>query len=210
MSSLIYHQARACVGLREPTWTSDGELLNNDRFAMYGGLTDDSGVKFIARTRSAQQFDRTLEFLDHVVQRRGFAYKDVVNPFVISTWLQDKDVCALRIERDIAEVALAMSQRRWLYPTAGSSATGSDAALVAGLLQADAALRTVPATTVRYDELIHDEAPLHRALVELYPGHPVRARRYIDTAFVAQRARILERRRTDRYEMLCEEVRRLS
>src|SRR5581483_3769607 len=83
MSSLVYHESRAALDLREPVWTSEGEVLNNDRFVMYGGPTVDSGVKYVTRGKKTRaQFDKIVEFLDQIVAPRGFAYKDVVNPFV--------------------------------------------------------------------------------------------------------------------------------
>lgn len=37
LSTLIYHAVRQSVGLEEPIWTSDGEIMNLDRFRADAG-----------------------------------------------------------------------------------------------------------------------------------------------------------------------------
>ena len=37
LSTLLYHAAREAMTLCEPAWTSDGEILNADRYALYQG-----------------------------------------------------------------------------------------------------------------------------------------------------------------------------
>jgi hypothetical protein len=202
----MYHEARKALGLEEPVWTSDGELLNNDRFTLYGGPTYDSGAKYLEP--GDPRFGRTRAFLDHAVVPRGFAYKDVVNPFLLSRWLQAREFPVLRIERDVVEVALAMHARRWLYPACRSTFL-DELGLVDGLLRARAALRQVPAVVVHFDQIVRDESVLRQALEQLYPGQAVPALHYLDDAFAGRRDEILRRYQTERYRKLADEVKRL-
>ena len=196
--------AREALRLAEPVWTSDGEVLNNDRFAAYGGPTHDAERKF---TRDEATSERLCAFLDQLVQPTGFAYKDVVQPFVVSRWLTaaDRGVSVLRIRRPLADVALSMLGRRWLYPAA-PAARGDDAetALLRGLLDAEAALDAVPAVEVEYDALVRDETALVNALRALVPGRTPGPVRYLDASF----RQVAQQRLARRTEARCQELSR--
>ena len=79
---------------------------------------DDMGVKFTLKERDPARFDALSEFLDQVTAPAGFAYKDVVQPFVVAEWLRSHphQYRVLRIKRRLPDVAFAMLAKRWLYP----------------------------------------------------------------------------------------------
>ena len=204
LSSLTYRVAREALGLAEPVWTSDGEVLNTDRYAAYGGPAHDAGRKF---TRDAATAKRLHDFLDQLVQPAGFAYKDVVQPFVVSEWLtaRDRGLAVLRIRRPLVDVALAMLGREWLYPArafAGEASEDLETALLRGLRHAEAALDAVPAVEVEYDALLRDETALTRALRELVPGRAVGSIAYLDAGFRQVAGERLARRTEARYASL--------
>jgi hypothetical protein len=233
LSSVIYHAVRRALELREPEWTTDGEVLNVRRFALLAEEGDVEGIKYVERRRDARRFDRLLGFLGQVARADGFAYKDVIQPFLVAEWLPASGLPVLHLDRPVPDVAYAMLQRGWHYPAEAAAAKGvappaapscaatSEAptpvardaedlqrALVSGLLRARQALAAVPAARVLYDDLIHDEAPLHDALRSLYGGDPPRPA-YLDDAFRRDRDEVLKRRQTDLHRhlsALCREI----
>lgn len=203
LSSLLYQTLRPALGLAEPVWTSDGEILNLHRFAHLPEGLEIEGLRFTERPRNPERFDRLLAFLDQATVREGFLYKDVVQPFVVSEWLPASGLAILRIERPLADVAFAMSERGWLYPCAAADPGGRpDRELVTGLVRAQRALAALPGPVVRFDDLIHDEEPLAAALRSLYGDVPTP--RYLDDGFRAVREEVLRRRATDRWRLLAE------
>lgn len=205
LSSVAYHAARLALGLEEPVWTSDGEILNNDRFALYGGPTHDAGEKYVHPEPEPELFRRATAFLDQAACREGFAYKDVVQPFVAAAWLQASGLPVLRLRRPLADVAYSMLQMGWLYPVRAAALDDGDsaeAAVVRGLLAAEAALGALPAEVVEYDDLIADEGALLAALRRLYPEARVRGVRFIDESFARRRNAILARRNDDAYQRI--------
>lgn len=209
LSSLLYQTLRRTLGLAEPVWTSDGEVLNLHRFAHLPEGSEVEGLRFTDPARDPERFDRLVAFLDQSIARQGFLYKDVVQPFVIARWLPGSGVAALRIERPLADVAFAMSERGWLYPRAAAGGNADENGnpereLVSGLVRAQRALAEIPGPVVRFDELIHDEEPLAAALRGLYGDVP--APRYLDDGFRAVREEVLRRRTTDRWRILADLV----
>lgn len=205
LSSLLYQTLRRTLGLAEPVWTSDGEVLNLHRFAHLPEGVEIEGLRFTAPDRDPARFERLVAFLDQATAREGFLYKDVVQPFVVSRWLPASGLAALRIERPLADVAFAMSERGWHYPRAAAGRDGGpERELVAGLLRAERALAEIPGPVVRFDDLIHDEEPLAAALGALYGEVPTP--RYLDDGFRAVRDEVLRRRETERWRRLAELV----
>jgi hypothetical protein len=205
LSSLLYQRIRPVLGLAEPVWTSDGEILNLHRFAHLPEGLDVEGLRFTEPTRAPEPFRRLTAFLDQATVRTGFLYKDVVQPFVAAAWLPSSGLATLRIERPLPDVALAMLDRGWLYPRfAADTETdlGPEKNLLAGLARAQKALAALPGPVVRYDDLIHDEEPLAAALHTLYGDVP--APRYLDDGFRAIRDEVLARRETARWRRLAE------
>ena len=188
-------------------WTWDGEVLNNDRFVMYGGPAHDAGKKFTRPAVDAAGTRRLHAFLDQLVRPTGFAYKDVVQPFVVSSWLAaaPRGLAVLRIRRPLVDVALAMLARNWLYPARAAGAKPGEPVeitLLRGLLDAEAALDAVPAVEVEYDALVRDETALADALQTLAPGCAPGPVRYVDAAFRQVAAERLGRRDDARYRAL--------
>jgi hypothetical protein len=211
LSTCVYHAARQALALRQPEWTTDGEILNVRRFAFLAEEGEVEGVKYVERARDPRRFEQLLGFLDQVAQPLGFAYKDVIQPFLLAEWLPAAALRILYIECPLADVAHAMLGRGWLYPSAAGEAASDDEphlALLRGLARARACLAALPATRVRYDDLIADEEILHAALCTLYGGDLPRPR-YLDDDFRRRRDAVLTRRQSDRYRGLAAAAARL-
>jgi hypothetical protein len=203
--------ARDALGLREPRWTTDGEILNVDRLAHFTGPREGFSARWTTPESDTDLVRRLKDFLDEVVQPRGFVYKDVIQPFVVSDWLPRTSLRVLRVVRPVADVAYAMTIRGWDYPAAVASPDRlAEAALVEGLLRARGALATVPAVILDYDELVTDEQSLAAALATLYPEARAPAVRYRNEVFEQERRRQFARRGTPRYKALAALVEELE
>jgi hypothetical protein len=205
LSSLIYHVLRAAAGLREPAWTSDGEILNLDRFVLYPGPSDDTSRKFIVEGTSPRLFQAVTEFLGSVVAPSGYAYKDVVQPFIASGWLGRSSVPthAVRIKRNVADVAYSMLRREWYYPGRLFPEMEDEIfAVVRGLVRAEQALDRIPGEHIDFERMIVDERPLGDVLRKLYPERRVARVKYIDDGFDEMRRHVLRRRTYKEYKML--------
>ena len=125
LSSLLYVAAAHAVGLCEPTWTSDGEILNRDRVPRRKQSRMQSVApadeRFTLLGSAPDAFASMTSYLDRAALRQGFAYKDVVQPFVIGGWEGLGDFKVLKVRRNVAEVAYTMLKRRWLYPERAAS-----------------------------------------------------------------------------------------
>jgi hypothetical protein len=222
LSSLIFHAARQALALRQPEWTTDGEILNVRRFAMLAEAGPGEGVeglKYVERQRDSRRFEQLLAFLDQATRGRGFVYKDVIQPFVVAEWLAGSGLRVLHLDRPVPDVAWAMLDRGWHYPAQAAAEPGTVApgdgsarlerALVAGLLRAHRALCALGARRLSYDELIQDEEPLRSALHDLYAADgcaldDLARPAYIDDEFSRVRDAVLRRRGTNRYRRLAE------
>lgn len=210
LSSLLYHSVRKSLGLQEPDWTTDGEILNVRRFAFLAEEGTVEGVKYIERNRDGRRFETLRRFLDQVAQAEGFAYKDVIHPFLVAEWLPPKPFRVLYIERPVPDVALAMLQRGWLYPAAAAEPAAEGAqnahaelerAMVSGLFRARKVLGEAAGARVRYDDLIQDEGPIWDALRSLYDEDVPRPT-YLDGEFRRVRDEKLSQRGTPLYQRL--------
>ena len=199
LSSLLYVAAVRAIGLSEPTWTSDGEILNRDRVprrlqTRMQSLAPDE--RFTLLGAAPDVFANMTSYLDQAALRQGFAYKDVVQPFVIGGWEGLGDFKVLKVRRNVAEVAYTMLKRRWFYPAQAASVFDAHPwALVEGLVRAEAVLDALPGETVDYAEAVLDQGPLGAALGRLYPDVPLAPLRYIDRGFVRTRRRLEADRR---------------
>jgi hypothetical protein len=209
LSTRVYHWCRQALGLGEPVWTSDGEVLNLDRFVLRSDDPAGEGRKFTHPEREPAVFQGLLAQLDQVTQSHGFAYKDVVQPFVVSRWLPSQDFRILKIQRPVVDVAYAMLERGWHYPSRvcpremeSATALDLEAKLLNGLLRAERALATLPGETVSFDALVWDESILSRTLQRLYPENLPADVSYLDTSFVEVRDRVLARRETAAFRHL--------
>jgi hypothetical protein len=196
LSSLLYEAAVQAVGLAEPTWTSAGEILNRDRVPRRLQSMAPADLRFTLLGSAPEAFASMTSYLDHAAQRQGFAYKDVVQPFVLGGWEGLGEFKVLKVRRNLAEVAYTMLKRQWLYPGRAASVFEEHPwALVEGLVRADAVLDALPGETVEYADAVLDHGPLEAALRRLYPDAHVVAPRYIDRGFARTRGRLEAERR---------------
>jgi hypothetical protein len=152
--------------------------------------------RFTLLGSAPEAFESMRSYLDHAALRQGFAYKDVVQPFVIGGWEGLGDFKVLKVRRDVAEVAYTMLKRKWLYPAHAASVFDAHPwALVEGLVRAEAVLDALPGETVDYADAVLDHDPLEVALRRLYPDAPVAPLRYIDRGFARTRRRLEAERR---------------
>ena len=212
LSSLLYVAAARAVGLSEPAWTSDGEILNRDRVPRRIQSLAPVDERFTLLGSAPDVFAGMTSYLDSTALRRGFAYKDVVQPFVIGGWDGLGDFRVLKVRRDVAEVAYTMLKRKWLYPAHAANVFDEHPwALVEGLVRAEMVLDALPGETIEYEDAILDHEPLEAALSRLYPGVAVERPRYIDRGFARTRRRLEAERRNSlvfrRLEWIVSEVR---
>ena len=196
LSSLLYVAAARAIGLAEPAWTSDGEILNRERVPKRLQCLAPADERFTLLGSAPDTFASMTSYLDSAALRQGFAYKDVVQPFVIGGWEGLGDFRVLKVRRNVAEVAYTMLKRRWLYPAHAASVFDVHPwALVEGLVRAEAVLEALPGETVEYADAVLDHDPLEAALRRLYPDAPVVPLRYIDRGFTRTRRRLEAERR---------------
>jgi len=196
LSSLLYAAAAHALGLAEPNWTSDGEILNRDRVPRRLQSLAPADERFALLGSAPEVFGDMTGHLDSTALRRGFAYKDVVQPFVVGGWDGLGDFKVLKVRRNVAEVAYTMLKRRWLYPARAASVFDDHPwTLVEGLVRAEAVLDALPGETVEYADAVLDHDPLGRALRRLYPDAQVAPTPYIDRGFVRTRRRLEAERR---------------
>jgi hypothetical protein len=210
LSSMIYQAARVSLGLEEPSWTSEGEFLNADRFALIPGPNEHLSIKFTTESSERALFRKITAFLDQVVVSHGFAYKDVIQPFIVSEWLKKNRVPVLKLKRNLADVAYSMLEHKWHYPARLFPRTEPvELAVVKGLLKAQEALDSIPGVEVDFDQLISDEEVLRSALASLY-GKDVRIKspKYIDREFRDRRSEIIERRSSPQYAAILDYLQR--
>jgi hypothetical protein len=207
-SSDTFQLCRDALGLQEPVWTMEGEILNNDRSVLYRGPRVDEGLKFTRTETAPDEFAKVTAFLDQIVRPQGFIYKDVVQPFVAADWLTRRpDLEVLKILPDPAHVASAMLARNWSYPMRASDGQGGRLRqIVQGLLRAEAAILAVPGETIRFADLVSDESPLRAVLQRLYPEVAVPEIPYLTPEFFANRAAVRQRRADPAYAMIAKLV----
>ena len=210
LSTLVYHAARLSLELNEPTWTSDGEIMNNDRYIHYAGKGYDEGLKYIREEKEPEIFNRLSAFLDQAAAPEGFIYKDVVHPFVVSRWLNTREIQVLKIKRPLADVAFSMLTKQWYYPAMAADEKNSidniEAAVIQGLVLAEKAIDQAPGETIAYDILVQDEQIITKVLERLYPEENVIPMGFIDDDFRRQGQQVLERRKTGIYKKIEEKI----
>lgn len=212
LSTWVYRACLRSTGLREPAWTSDGEILNLDRHVLQGPEGPGGGArKFLGRERHAGEVAKTLTYLDALASPRGYLYKDVVQPFAVAEWArrQNEGCAFVRLERPLADIACAMWRHGWTYPAAAVLPSGNlRDDFLRGLLLAEAALATVDAPVLRYDDLIESPAPLEELLRAWYPeAAPIPPP---DAFFLRKRDATLRRRESPEYRELASRLDELA
>lgn len=186
-SGRAYMSACRLLGLRRPSWTTEGEILNFDRFS--GHRSPASFDRFVTRENRPLRFLELVEYLETAARPKRHAYKDVLQPFVVSAWLRGSEFRVLRIHRDVPEVACSMLRWGWTYPAAAvdpqsspmldrrldpfepdGSGMSKAETLVRGLLLAEHALDGLGAPGVAFEDVLPGSSGLAHALLELYPG----------------------------------------
>jgi hypothetical protein len=196
LSSLLYVAAAHAIGLAEPNWTSAGEILNRERVPRRLQSMAPADERFTLLGSAPDAFAGMTSYLDGAARRRGFAYKDVVQPFVMGGWDGLGDFKVLKVRRNVAEVAYTMLKRQWLYPARAASVFDEHPwALVEGLVRAEAVLDALPGETVEYADAVLDHRALEAALRRLYPDAELIPFRYIDRGFARTRGRLETERR---------------
>lgn len=200
LSSFFYKCAARALGLGSPTWTSDGEVLNLDRYVL---SNVGQGLSCHYLRAADDGFVAVRDYLAQIVRPQGMAYKDVVQPFIMTDFLRsDQELRVVRIERPVADVAYSMLRRGWTYPGDLLKHSSAPEAVVAGLLEAQAALRKIPSKVVRFDDLAFDARVIEKVLRSLYPEAPLDEISEHHDEFQRQRDEVLARRRSSEYEML--------
>jgi hypothetical protein len=196
LSSHVYAVAAGALGLCRPTWVTEGEILNADRLAW----VPPSEVTRKA-VRSEWLMARIRDFLDEVVHPRGWAYKDVIQPFVTVEWTRRAGVRTLAIRGNVADSAIAMIERGEWWPSEIAPHADRVVALVKGLTLMQEAIQSAShAVYVDSRELMADGQSLRDALRRLYPEADVPVLSYgTEASFVANRARVFARFETARY-----------
>lgn len=212
LSSLLYVAATQAIRLAEPSWTSDGEILNRDRMPRRLQGLAPTEERFTLLGSAPDIFGDMTGYLDRTALRQGFAYKDVVQPFVLGGWDGLGDFKVVKVRRNLAEVAYAMLKRQWLYPARAASIFDAHPwTLVEGLVRADAVLDALPGESVDYADAVYAHEPLAGALRRLYPEVELAPLRYIDRGFSWKRKRLEAERRDSlvfrRLEWIVSEVR---
>lgn len=175
LSSRVFQYARLALGLKEPGWVSDGEILNPDRHLLSEDRTSSS--HYLPADGADPRVARIDQILRNTIEPSGFAYKDVTQPLHVANYLQQHGgaLRILRIDRSIPDVAMAMIARGWTYPSRLSEPDlEPTSALVSGLLAAKRALELVPGHAIDFDDLTTERDALRRALQLLYPGRALR------------------------------------
>jgi hypothetical protein len=205
LSTLIHGVVRGALGLQEPRWTTAGEILNVDRFVFLPNDDIEIGRKYISETFNPAIFGKMIQFMDQVVSLTGFAYKDVVQPFVVTEWLRQNQVHVIRIKRNVVDVAYSMLNKGWHYPWHISDQAGSlEQKLIRGLVRAERSLDSICAKQIHFDEMIFDEQPVRTALAHFYENVDAERVRYINDQFIQKRMEILSQRSTAKYQILKE------
>lgn len=189
LSSTIYSSARGALGLNRPPHASAGEILNYLRTRLPVRSLPPKAM-FTTREHDPVSFERHIAFLDRTVKSEGFAYKDVVNPFVVADWPGLLRLKVLKIRRDLAEVAFAILAKGWTYPGNGAQEQhGAEWSIVEGLVRAEMVLAALPGPTIEFEDAITDHTALEETLRTLYPGVPRMPLTYIDDGFIRERQR---------------------
>jgi hypothetical protein len=201
LSSHVYRVAAETLRLEQPTWVTDGEILNADRLAWVPSTT--------RMTRKAARATSPLagpmrRYLDVVVRPHGWAYKDVIQPFVTAKWTRDAGLRTLAIRGSVAGSAVALIDREEWWPAEIVRHRDRVVAMLKGLvLMQDAIESASHAVHVDVRELMADGDSLRQALARLYPEIEVPVLPYAaEPGFVAERARVFARFETPRYQQI--------
>jgi glycosyltransferase involved in cell wall biosynthesis len=203
-TTAVYRYSVKALGLKAPSWTTDGEILNARHLVLASNeLTNEP--RFTTFAKESETFQRLKSFACEAVVQNGYAYKDVVQPFVATEAIKTLDVAVLRIRRPLADIAYAMAERGWFYPQSAAEKFDKERAFIEGLLRGANAIHNLEndlpqIETLDYDDIIFDNKTIDAALKRLYPDAVLNGISYLDGGFQRNREVILERRKSDKYK----------
>src|SRR5262249_36050616 len=149
LSSLLYVAAARAVGLAEPAWTSDGEILNRDRVPRRLECLAPADERVTLLGSEPEALASMTGYLHRSLVAQGVASKHVVQAFGLGAWEGFGGFKVLKVRRDVGEVAYTMLERKWLYPARrGGGFEASPWALVGGLGRGEGGLEPLPGETV--------------------------------------------------------------
>jgi len=188
-------------GLREAQWASDGEILNLDRhiFLSHRNPNEVRSLKYLRIEQSPQLFHQGIQFLESCTCSSGYIYKDVVQPFILSSWPGLKDFTSVYLHRPLADIAYSVLKQGWDWPA--HAITRNDAEkndIIQGLITAEQVLRKIPAKRIEFEDLVNDASTLQRTLSE-YQLTPID---YLTSDFLQKRDMVLQTRETSEYKEL--------
>ncbi len=200
LSTQVYHLSRQALGLRQPSWTGDGEILNTERFSFPATGGADIPREYVRQRTPGRLLEHGCDFLDEVVQPIGYAYKDALQPYVVAHWISHTDMRVLKIVRPLEDIAWAMLAQDKSPLTVDSQIQRTR--LIKNLVEASTILEKIPGVILDWDELVTDELALTRALNELYKNCTIAPIRFHDQAFLDKRDQVLARRNRRDYAEL--------
>jgi hypothetical protein len=218
LSSFAFHLCRKSLQMKEPTWTTDGEILNHDRYLLGPLEQREVFEKYLTFEHEPYDCARVNSYLSKVVFPFEYCYKDVVQPFAVAQWGSERPLSCLASQMtflsiipDVAHVAMRMLARKWYYPKkAAPSNLGLKEGLVHGLYLASEAIKKLPGPKVSFTDLITDQNVLWQNLYEHYPTTDIREHNYLDRAFCYSRARVRAQHSTVEYRDVLDIYKRLS
>ena len=115
MSTFTFRVCRDALGLKQPSWAENGEILNHEMLALsqWPKLADEAH-KYLTSEGDPVRFARVTEFLDTLANPAGYIYRDVVNPFnreTLKAAFRDLDEAA-RLVKDRAVYRERVDQMR--------------------------------------------------------------------------------------------------
>jgi glycosyltransferase involved in cell wall biosynthesis len=213
LTARVYRYAAGALGLRQPTWATDGAFLNFDDFTI---LRDKPRMQQFLYDVDGPTYQSCLEFARAVLQPFDHAYMLSTQPWLAHELCRGSDDSSsfrvLRLVTYLPDVAYGMLHANW-FDVAGIDEGASRLdALVRGLLRADEILRAIPAVEVRVADLLRDPSALPTALARLYPEPSLAqaSEPFIDETVQALRESIVEARKTTDHAQFVDLLRRIE
>lgn len=205
-SSLYSTLCGALPFLEKPVYTTVGEFMNfernihlkveNDIHMLRGGEKTDMLGHLVDNG-----FRRRIQFIDHLVQREGFLYKDVVQPFLVASWFQEENypLDAIFIDRPIEQVI-------YRHEVADQIQGREDIEnLASTFIEAKNKLLELSIPKLDFDDFIFDEDVLKKIVSDIYSDTEVEDQvkwpelNYIDDDFKEKRENRLKDRESERF-----------
>jgi len=199
---------------------SSSKIIENGEIFNY--LNDYKKTQFCLK--SNKSYERCRKTLDKYTD--GYLIKDVVQPLMVEKYIQENpdNYNVLYIERDIAEVAHRMWDRKWMWPTTvlgeGKKYTAKKyckegehwkeglTALIRALLFIQDNSFNSYTKKVKYKDIIQNEKHLNNALRNM--GYNLKKEHYIDDAFLLRASNANSIRKTKLFKTIKYIIRKLN